>query len=177
MDAGETHNNKEIRAMKTSTTNLAPSAAPDDPQADKHREDLSTSPPGYLQTALGESVVQPVNDADGMFTHAPVSLWEEDFSEVKKRFDQLKCNGVEDLRKHFRNHPEEVLSLTRMVRIVKVNKETLTLYEAEGPVEFREGLNPIFNKDSFDVFKEELITFWKGRTSFTSEAINLTLTA
>jgi len=111
-----------------------------------------------------------------MFTHAPVSLWEEDFSEVKKRFDQLKRNGVDDLRKHLKLHPEEVLSLARMVRIVRVNNETLTLYNAAGPVEFREGLSPIFSKDSFEVFKEELMAFWKGKTSFTSEAINLTLT-
>jgi PAS domain S-box-containing protein len=110
-----------------------------------------------------------------MFTHAPVSLWEEDFSEVKRRFDQLKKSGVEDLRKHFKQHPEEVLSLARMVRIVRVNNETLALYDAAGPVEFREGLSPIFNRESFDVFKEELTAFWKGRTSFTSEAINLTL--
>jgi PAS domain S-box-containing protein len=110
-----------------------------------------------------------------MFTHAPVSLWEEDFSEVKRRFDQLKRNGVEDLRKHFKKHPEEVLSLARMVRIVRVNKETLALYDAAGPVEFREGLSPIFNKDSYEIFKEELMAFWKGRTSFTSEAITLTL--
>jgi PAS domain S-box-containing protein len=95
--------------------------------------------------------------------------------EVKRRFDQLKRNGVEDLRKHLKQHPDEVLSLARMVRIVRVNNETLTLYDASGPVEFREGLSPIFNKDSFEVFKEELIAFWKGRTSFTSEAINLTL--
>jgi PAS domain S-box-containing protein len=110
-----------------------------------------------------------------MFTHAPVSLWEEDFSEVRRRFDQLRSNGVEDLRKHFKKRPEEVLSLARMIRIVRVNNQTLTLYDAAGPVEFREGLSPIFNKDSFEVFKEELVTFWKGRTSFASEAINLTL--
>ena len=111
-----------------------------------------------------------------MFTHAPVSLWEEDFSEVKRRFDHLRGNGVEDLRKHFKKYPEEVLVLARKIRIVRVNNETLTLYDAAGPIEFREGLSPIFNKDSFDVFKEELMAFWKGRTSFVSEAINLTLT-
>jgi PAS domain S-box-containing protein len=123
-----------------------------------------------------ESVIQPADDVDGMFTHAPVSLWEEDFSEVKRRFDQLKSNGVADLRKHFKKNPGEVLALARMVRIVRINKQTLSLYEAAGPVEFRQGLSPIFNRDSFEVFREELIAFWKGGTSFTSEAVNLTLT-
>jgi PAS domain S-box-containing protein len=166
----------DIRAEKTTTTNLAHPAAPDDLQAEKRAVDLSTPPNNHSQTTSDESVVRPVDDADGMFTHAPVSLWEEDFSEVKRRFDQLKRNGVEDLRKHFKKHPEEVLSLARMVRIVRVNNETLALYDAAGPIEFQEGLSQIFNKESFDVFKEELMAFWKGRTSFTSEAINLTLT-
>jgi PAS domain S-box-containing protein len=119
--------------------------------------------------------IQQAFDVDGMFTHAPVSLWEEDFSEVKRRFDQLRANGVEDLRKHFGKHPEEVLSLARMVRITKVNKETLKLYDAAGPAEFQEGLSLIFNKDSFEIFKEEVIAFWKGRTTFSSEAVNVTL--
>ncbi len=122
-----------------------------------------------------ESVIRPVDDADGMFTYAPLSLWEEDFSEVKRRFDQLKRSGIEDLGKHFRKHTEEVLALARMVRVLRVNNETLALYDAAGPVEFREGLSPVFNKDSFEVFKEELLAFWKGRSSFNSEAINLTL--
>src|SRR5512143_2327458 len=166
----------DIRAMKTTTTNLAPSASLDDLRAEQLTGNLATSPHGQSQTPSGESVIQPVNDADSMFTYAPVSLWEEDFSEVKKLFDQLKCNGVKDLRKHLKKHPEEVLSLARMVRIIRVNKETLALYDAAGPAEFREVLSPIFNKNSFDVFKEELVVFWKGGTSFNSEAINLTLT-
>jgi PAS domain S-box-containing protein len=163
----------DTRALKTTTTNLAPSATHDNLRAEKPSEDLS--PDRYAQTATKAPGVLPADDADGMFTHAPVSLWEEDFSEVKRRFDQLKRSGVEDLRKHFKKHPGEVLSLARMVRIVRVNKETLALYDAAGPVEFREGLSPIFNKNSFEVFKEELMAFWKGSTSFTSEAITLTL--
>ncbi len=166
----------DTRALHTTTANVASVTAQYDMRGEQRTEDLSTSLQRPSQTTTRESIFQPADDADGMFTHAPVSLWEEDFSEVKRRFDQLKRNGVEDLRKHLRKHPEEVLALARQVRIVRVNNETLTLYDAAGPVEFREGLSPIFNKGSFEVFKEELMAFWKGRTSFVSEAINVTLT-
>jgi PAS domain S-box-containing protein len=166
----------DIRALKTTTTNPAHSAASDDPRTEKRTGDLATSPHSTSQNTSGNYVIQSMDDADGMFMYAPVSLWEEDFSEVKRRLDHLKRSGVEDLRKHFKKNPEEVLALARIVRIVRVNNETLALYEAAGPVEFREGLSPIFNKDSFEVFKEELLAFWKGRTSFSGEAINLTLT-
>jgi PAS domain S-box-containing protein len=173
---GGIHNHMDMRSRQINTTNLAPIANLNDVRVEQRTGDLSTRQHRPSQTPSGESVIQPADDADGMFTHAPVSLWEEDFSEVKRRFDQLKRNGVDDLRKHLKKHPEEVLSLARMVRIVRVNKETLALYDAAGPIEFREGLSPIFNKGSFEVFKDELMAFWKGKTSFNSEAINLTLT-
>lgn len=165
----------DIKAVKRASMNL-PDAAHDNVQAEQPARELSPDRQARTLAASQETGILPVDDADAVFTHAPVSLWEEDFSELKKQIDQLKKNGVEDLRKHFKKHPEEVLSLARIVRIVRVNNETLRLYDAAGPVEFQEGLSPIFNKDSFEVFKEELMAFWKGRTSFTSEAINLTLT-
>ncbi len=161
--------------MKTTTTrNSTPSAAPDCRRAETRTGGFSARSPREFETLSTESIVQTADDADGLFTHSPVSLWEEDFSEVKRRFSKLRRIGVEDLRKHFKKHPEEVIALARMIRIVRFNNETLALYDAAGPVELREGLSPI-NKGSFEVFKEELMAFWKGRTSFTSEAINLTL--
>jgi len=166
----------DIRVLTTTPTTLASLNVQEEQPAEQRPDGLITGVHAEIPKPSNEPVVHPADDADSMFTHAPVSLWEEDFSEVRRRFDQLRSNGVEDLRKHFKKHPEEVLSLARMVRIVRVNKETLALYDAAGPVEFRQGLSPIFNKDSFEVFREELMAFWKGRTSFTSEAVNVTLT-
>jgi PAS domain S-box-containing protein len=155
---------------------LTPAATQDDVGAEQHMMDLSPGRHAHTPVASRGNRVPPADDADAIFMHAPVSLWEEDFSEVKRRFDQLKTNGVEDLRQHFRKHPEEVLSLARMVRISRVNEMTLRIYDAAGPAEFQGGLSLIFNKESFEGFKEELIAFWKGRTLFASEAVNTTLT-
>jgi len=162
--------------MKTTTMHLAPAVAQNKVSTEKRIIKLLPGRHARALAASKEVGVPSVDDAKDIFTHAPVSLWEEDFSEVKRRFDQLRANGVEDLRKHFQKHPEEVLSLARMVRITRVNEETLKLYDAAGPAEFQEGLSLIFNKDSFEIFKEEVIAFWKGRTSFSSEAVNVTLT-
>ncbi|MCK7502718.1 MAG: PAS domain-containing protein [Desulfobacterales bacterium] len=105
----------------------------------------------------------------------PSLLWDEDFSEIKRRFDSLRKSEVEDLRKALQEAPREVLSLARMVKVVRVNRATLDLFEAKGVEEFREGLSVIFSKESYDVFKEELISFWKGKHLFCSEATNRTL--
>jgi len=166
----------DIRALKTTPANPAPFADQDDMGAEHRPDGLKTGIHSHTPKQSKERFVPPLDDAGDIFTHAPVSLWEEDFSEVKRRFDQLKANGVDDLRKHFKKHPEEVLSLARMVRISRVNEETLKLYDAAGPVEFQEGLSLIFNKDSYEIFKDEVIAFWKDRTSFASEAVNVTLT-
>ncbi len=155
---------------------LTPAATQDDLGSEQCIRDLSPGRHAHIAGASKGNRTPPADDADAIFIHAPVSLWEEDFSDVKRRFDQLKANGVGDLRQHLKKYPEEVLSLARMVRISRVNEMTLRLYDAAGPAEFQEGLSLIFNKESFEDFKEELIAFWKGKTSFASEAVNMTLT-
>jgi len=166
----------DIRALKTIPVNAAHFADHDDLRAEQRPDGLKTGIHSHTTKQSKENVVPHLEDDGDIFTHAPVSLWEEDFSEVKRRCDQLKANGIEDLRKHFKKYPEEVLALARMVRISRVNKETLKLYEAAGPVEFHEGLSVVFNKDSYEIFKDEVIAFWKGRTSYASEAVNVTFT-
>ncbi len=110
------------------------------------------------------------------FHLAPVSIWEEDFSEVKAYIDKLKNKGIKDLRDHFESHPEDVLFLARKVKIDAVNRATLSLYGARNEEELFQGLNTVFNKESYDVFREELIALSQGKTEFQSEAANITLT-
>ena len=38
------------------------------------------------------------------FEDSPISLWEEDYSEVKKLFDTLRESGVNDSRAYFEHH-------------------------------------------------------------------------
>ena len=40
------------------------------------------------------------------FEHAPISLWEQDYSEVKRRVDEIRDRGVEDLEAYFQSHPD-----------------------------------------------------------------------
>lgn len=110
-----------------------------------------------------------------MFRYAPVSLWEEDFSEVKRHLGHLKRSGVDNLRKYFEEHPEAVLSLAQMVRIIQVNDATINLFEAGSPEEFRDGLSLVLGKESYEVFKEELVTLSESREVFSSITTNLTL--
>ncbi len=110
-----------------------------------------------------------------LFENSPISLWEEDFSEAKDFIDELKHSGVVDLRQYFVLHPEIIQHCASLVKTVEVNKSTVDLYRASNKQQFYGNLRPILHESSLQVFAEELIAISDGKTSFTSEDINLTL--
>lgn len=57
--------------------------------------------------------------------HAPVPLWQQDWSELAAALDQLKAKGVQDLREWLRARPHEVTRLASLVRIIDVNAAAL----------------------------------------------------
>jgi PAS domain S-box-containing protein len=111
-----------------------------------------------------------------LFTASPVSLWEEDFSEVKKHFNDLRSRGVEDLRRHLTENPDEISKCAEMVKILSVNEATLQLYGAKNAGEFIGGLDKVVTPEFQETFRDELVALSEGRTPFTSEFDNRTLT-
>jgi len=65
-----------------------------------------------------------------IFETAGVSIWEEDFSEVKAAIESLKAQGVRDFRQYIAAHPEFVRQAVAMVKIVDVNDATVKLFGA-----------------------------------------------
>jgi len=124
-----------------------------------------------VEKALNESRERYLS----LFEDSPVSLWEEDFSVVKTRLDRLRASGVKDFRKYFEEHPEEVVAFSEQVRILDVNKVTLKLYKAESKAALLSSLRQIFNDESFEHFRIELVYIAEGLTHFAWEGINRTL--
>ena len=109
-----------------------------------------------------------------LFEESPISLWDEDFSDVKQYIDALRNSGVKDLRQYLEDHPETVAHCASLVKITGVNMATLKLYGAASLEEFMGGLPAIFGEATYDVFKEELLSLVEGKTTFESEAVNRT---
>jgi len=65
-----------------------------------------------------------------LFEESPISLWEEDCSEVKNLLDELGANGVEDIASYLRARPEKLREVLGTVRVLDVNRATLELMEA-----------------------------------------------
>ncbi len=110
------------------------------------------------------------------FENSSVSLWEEDYSEVIKYMNGLNDSGIKDMRSYFNDHPEEVAKCAGLAQILDVNPATLVMYEAQSKDDLIRNLNNVFTEDSMEVFKEQLISFFKGDMLFQSEGVTQTLT-
>ncbi len=111
-----------------------------------------------------------------LFEHSPNCLWEEDLSEVKRRFDELRAAGVADIRAHLKHHPEEIALCLSKVKVLDVNQAALQHYQAATKAELFEGLERILTAESLEVLTQELIALAEGQTVFESEAVDQTFT-
>lgn len=104
-----------------------------------------------------------------IFEAVGVSIWEEDFSEVKSAITQLKTAGVQDFRQYFADHPEFVQQAIAMVRLRDVNQASLQLFGAQTKTELLTTLHRIFVPETYEVFVEELLTIASEKTHFVAE--------
>ena len=110
-----------------------------------------------------------------LFHDSPVSLWELDWSSICQHINWLKEEGVKDLRAWYDDHPEIVAELAQRIQILDVNQGTLDLYGAVSKADFINSLGSILREDSLSEFKENLLAFASGATSFECENVNYTL--
>jgi diguanylate cyclase (GGDEF)-like protein len=115
------------------------------------------------------------NDDATMFALAPVSLWLNDFSGVKILFEEWREAGVKSLREHLSEDVGRIKTCARMIRVVDVNRKTLTLFEAEDVPRLIANLDDVFRDDMLVAYLDELVQLWEGRTEFTSNTVNYTL--
>lgn len=104
-----------------------------------------------------------------IFEDSPVAVWEEDFSGVKARFDELRRSGVSDFRGYFDQNPGDVGAMAALVRITEVNRRSLELLGADSQEQLSRDLPKYFTAESLPVFREELLALVEGRTLFNSE--------
>lgn len=111
-----------------------------------------------------------------MFDLAPVSLWLEDYSGVRALFEQWRGEGVHDLRSHLRADRSRVAECSGRIRLLRVNRRTLELFEADSQEHLAANLGHVFRDDMFDQHVEELQALWEGRGGFGGPTVNYSLT-
>jgi PAS domain S-box-containing protein len=110
-----------------------------------------------------------------IFQTVGVSIWEEDFSQVKKAIDELKATGVRDFGEYLAAHPELVQQAISIVKVIDVNDASVKLFAAHSKDELLVSLDKVFLPETQDVFARELIAIAEGRANFESETVLQTL--
>ncbi len=129
--------------------------------------DESDSPVDRLRSDLRD-------DAE-MFHLAPVSLWLEDFSAVKKLFTAWRNAGVTSLKDYLLADPSRIKVCSNLIRVIKVNRETLRLFEAHDLRNLVDNFDAVFRDEMLEHHAEELAQLWDGATEFVSHTVNYTL--
>jgi hypothetical protein len=121
----------------------------------------------YVENALRES-----NERYRMlFEESPISLWEKDFSGIKKYIEGLKKAGVEDFKRYFDENPGAVDDCTVLLRIVDVNRTTVHNYCAANKEDFLTNVHKIFCKETFELLKKEFIAVAENTLDLEAEGI------
>jgi len=110
-----------------------------------------------------------------LFMHAPISLWEEDYSALKAEFDRLRAEGIVDLKTHLASHPKAVDSFMSLIRVLDVNQKTLDLFEAKDKEMLLANLDKVFRDEMRSHFANELVDMWNGKTYYEREGLNYAL--
>ncbi len=110
-----------------------------------------------------------------LFEYAPVSLWEQDFSRIKKLMDDLRAQGVESLDAYLAIHPEFIDQCMSEIRVLDVNQKTLSMLKAETKQQLLANLEDVFRDGMRHHFRDEMRALWNGALEWSGEGVNHTL--
>jgi PAS domain S-box-containing protein len=105
-----------------------------------------------------------------VFESSPVSIWEEDFSQVRELFDELRQAGISDLEDYLDHHPEWLRKCAERVRVLDVNRAALDLHGAPTKEALFAGLASTFTEKSYDTFRREIVELWNGGDRMSCDA-------
>jgi len=103
-----------------------------------------------------------------LFEGVPISLWEEDYSQVLAYLDTLGFRELTDFVQYLDAHPEVVKECASRVSITTVNQATLALHGASSSEDLIAGLPGTFTPRSYEAFKSQLVAIWRGQDSWRS---------
>jgi diguanylate cyclase (GGDEF)-like protein len=110
-----------------------------------------------------------------MFDLAPVSLWLEDYSELKRKLDGWRAEGVTDLVAYLGEDPQRVSDCMALLKVLRVNQHTLKLFAADSQQTLLGALDRVFRGDMSATVVHELDQLWRGQLTFESETVNYAL--
>ncbi len=110
-----------------------------------------------------------------LFESSEISIWNEDFTDVYDWLQQLRQEGVTDLRQYFAENSHVPMELVRMIKIDDVNRATLRLYNAHSREEFENSITKVFTEETIKTVEDVFCAIWAGSKSFRAKTTQYTL--
>jgi PAS domain S-box-containing protein len=116
-----------------------------------------------------------------LFENTPVAIWLEDFSAVVAWMEQLRIQGVTDLKEYLIRNPDRLKQGLELIRILSVNQTAVEMNGAHSKAHLLEKFHQLVREEApSGVMMDELDLLWQGKTSFefemTSRRLDGTLT-
>lgn len=106
-----------------------------------------------------------------LFEQATTPIVTEDYRPLAARLEELRAQGVEDIRAWLDRNPAELPALLELTRITEVNPAALAAVGAANPAEHERmvAANAVHTEQSLAMFREQVAAVWEGRRSLTLE--------
>ncbi len=107
-----------------------------------------------------------------LFEDSRISLWEEDFSEVKQLINELREQGIKDLESYFHEHPDEVIKCMSLVKVLDINNAGLVMYKAPDKETLIQNTDKVFSAADPLMVTEEILAIANGAMVYDGEGTN-----
>ena len=104
-----------------------------------------------------------------LFEESPIGIWEEDFSAIRTRFNELAAQGTTDWKTFFNTHPEEVSRCAALIKVLDINMTSVHFFGASRKEEIPTHLPSYFTTRSMTAFRDELTALAEGKQHFEAE--------
>lgn len=110
-----------------------------------------------------------------LFHHSPVAIWLEDFSLVEEWMEELRSQGVTDLRAYLQRDPGQLARVFQLVRVLDVNQAAVEQNGARDKAHLIANLPRLFTEQTYVDAIHEFDALWQGRVSVEFESTSVRL--
>ncbi len=125
-----------------------------------------------IKLQLEKRLVERETSYKMIFEDSPISLWQEDFSGAITALNKLKAKCKGDLRQYLFDHPAEAADCLAKVKVLDVNKKTLSLFRAESKEDLVKNLDRVLGTEVTTQMVDELIAIADGQVFYEGETFN-----